>query len=64
MIVWMTKAVWPVRAKLWRLWAKSLGEKGSDDPHEADLIAIIRSIVVLVNFITCFFIISGVIHHW
>ena len=38
--------------------------KGSDDPREADLIAIIRSIVVLVNFITCFFIISEVIHHW
>ena len=62
--VWTTKAVWPVRARLWRLWALSLGEKASDDSHEADLVAIIRSIVVLVNFITCFVIISGVIHHW
>ena len=62
--VWTMKAVWPVRARLWRLWALSLGEKASDDSHEADLVAIIRSIVVLVNFITCFVIISGVIHHW
>ena len=53
-----------MRARLWKLWAMSLGEKASDDSHEADLVAIIRSIVVLVNFITCFFIISGVIHHW
>ena len=58
------KAVWLVRARLWRLWAMSLGEKASDDSREADLVAIIRSIVVLVNFITCFVIISGVIHHW
>ena len=62
--VWTTKAVWLVRARLWRLWAMSLGEKASDDSREADLVAIIRSIVVLVNFITCFVIISGVIHHW
>ena len=35
LIVWMTKAVWPVRAKLWRL-MKSLGEKASDDSREAE----------------------------
>ena len=32
--------------------------------QEADLVAVMRSIIVLVNFITCFFIISGVVHHW
>ena len=53
-----------MRARLWRLWAMSLGEKASDDSREADLVAIIRTIVVLVNFITCFFIMSGVVHHW
>ena len=42
----------------------SLGEKASEDSREADLIAGMRSIIVLVNFITCFFIISGVVHHW
>ena len=44
--------------------AMSLGEKASEDSQEADLVAIIRTIVVLVNFITCFFIMSGVVHHW
>ena len=50
--------------KLWRLWAKSLGDKASDDSNDADAVAIMRTIVVLVNFFTCFFIISGVLRHW
>ena len=50
--------------KLWRLWAKSLGEKAGTTDKEANTIAAIRSVIVLVNFITCFFIISGVINNW
>jgi hypothetical protein len=49
---------------IWRLWAKALGEKASPDNREADKIAIIRTIIVLVNFITCFFIMANAIHHW
>ena len=48
----------------WKLWAMSLGEKATEDTAEADRVAIIRTIVVLVNFFTCFFIISGVLRHW
>ena len=51
-------------SKLWKLWCMSLGEKASDDSREADAVAIMRTIVVLVNFFTCFFIISGVLRHW
>jgi len=49
---------------LWKLWAMSLGEKASEDSKDADRVAIIRSIVVLVNFATCFFIVAGVLRHW
>ena len=42
----------------------SLGEKASDDSREADMFAILRTIVVGVNFITCFFIIAGVLRHF
>lgn len=49
---------------LWRLWAKSLGEKTGSTNKEADIIALMRSVIILVNFITCFFIIAGVIHNW
>lgn len=48
----------------WRLWAKSLGEKEGATDAEADKVAIIRTVVVGVNFITCFFIIAGNVHHW
>ena len=50
--------------KLWRFWAKALGEKASTDDNEADKIAIVRSIIVLIYIITNFVIIAGVIRHW
>ena len=33
----------------WKLWAKSLGEKASDDSREADIVAGFRTVIVLVN---------------
>lgn len=50
--------------RLWRLWALALGEKASDCDRESDKVAIIRTVVVGVNFITCLFIIAGIIRHW
>tara|TARA_S200002703_G_C3601724_1_gene184757 strand:+ start:307 stop:465 length:159 start_codon:yes stop_codon:yes gene_type:complete len=50
--------------KLWSLWCKSLGEKASDNSKEADIVALFRTIIVLVNFVTCFFIMSGIFRHW
>ena len=48
----------------WRLWAKALGEKGSNDNTEADRIAILRTVIILSYIITNLFIIAGVIRHW
>ena len=50
--------------KYWRLWAKAIGEKEGSSDKEADMIALIRTVIVLVNFITCFFSIAGNIHNW
>ena len=50
--------------KLWRIWAKALGEKAPSDSIEADRIALIRTLIVGVNFITCFFIMANTIRHW
>ncbi len=50
--------------KLWRIWAKALGEKSGSSDAEADRIACIRTIIVLIYIITNFFIIAGVIRHW
>jgi hypothetical protein len=50
--------------KLWRVWAKALGEKSGADDHEADLIACIRTLIVLTYIVTNLFIVAGVIKHW
>ena len=49
---------------IWTLWAKSLGDKSSELDREADTIAAMRTIIVLVNFITCIFIVANIIKHW
>lgn len=50
--------------KYWRLWAKALGEKATASDKESDVVAIIRTIILLVYMITNAFIVSGVIRHW
>lgn len=51
-------------SKLWRLWAKAIGEKASENDREADIVAIIRTLILLSYLITNAFIIAGVIRHW
>jgi hypothetical protein len=50
--------------KLWRVWAKAMGSKISEDDRESDIAAIIRTIFWVVNLITCFFIIANTLRHW
>jgi hypothetical protein len=50
--------------KIWRIWAKALGEKSGATDREADLIACFRTAIVLSYIITNCFIIAGVIRHW
>lgn len=48
----------------WRLWAKALGAKEGRDSREADIVAMIRTVLVLVAFLTNVVIVSGVHRHW
>jgi hypothetical protein len=50
--------------KIWRLWAKALGNKAGDTNSESDLIAYIRTVIVLCYILTNLFIIAGVLRHW
>jgi len=50
--------------KVWRIWAKALGEKAGATDQEADTVALVRSCIVLVYIITNLFIIAGVIRNW
>lgn len=49
---------------LWRLLAKSLGEKSGTDNNEADKIAFIRLLILSQAVVTNLFIIAGIIRHW
>ncbi len=51
---------------VWRLIAKSLGEKSGKDDHEADQVAFIRLIMFLSIFITNGFIVYNAVrtHHF
>jgi hypothetical protein len=50
--------------KIWRIWAKALGEKSGANDSESDRIAVIRTLIVMCYIITNAFIVAGVIHHW
>jgi len=52
------------RKNFWRLWAKALGEKATNNDDESDVVAIIRTGIVMVYVITNLFIVAGVIRHW
>lgn len=50
--------------KIWRLWAKAIGDKSGKNNIESDLIALIRTIIILIYLVTNAFIVAGVIRHW
>jgi len=49
--------------KMWRLWAKALGEKVGQD-KEADTVAIIRTLIVLQAVICNGLIVWNIIRKW
>jgi hypothetical protein len=52
------------KSNLWRLIAKSLGEKSGKDDRESDKIAFIRLLIMLQLIITNGFIIANAVRHW
>ena len=46
-------------ANCWEIWCKSIGEKAFLDNRKADKVAILRTIWVLFQAITCCFIIAS-----
>ena len=50
-------------AKLWRIWAKALGEKVGHK-QEADKVAFVRTLIILQAIVTNLFIIANAVRHW
>jgi len=49
---------------IWNIWAKALGEKSGRTDRQADMVAAIRTLILLVYLVTNGFIIAGVWRHW
>ncbi len=50
--------------KLWRLWAKALGEKVGESNEEADRIAFFRSLIIFQALVTNLLISINIILMW
>ncbi len=60
---------------LWLIWCRTvdhrIGKTNSDEPNipilslkQAQISLILRSFIIAINLITCFFIIANIIHKW
>jgi hypothetical protein len=52
------------RQSAWRMFACALGPKTGKNEKEADIIALVRTIILISYMTTNFFIIAGVIRQW
>ena len=59
----MKKQKQTVINKIWRIWAKALGEKVGDN-READTIALIRTVIVLQAIICNILIMWNILRKW
>ena len=50
--------------KLWRLWAKALGEKIGQSTKEADKVAFFRTLIILQAVICNLMIILNILYNW
>ena len=52
------------RKSIWRIWAKALGAKEGRDDLEADIIAGIRTIILICYMVTNVAIVANAVRHW
>lgn len=61
--------------KFWLIWARTLdhrvGRTDNDEPdipilslRDAQISLLLRSLIIIVNLITCFFIVANIIKNW
>jgi hypothetical protein len=44
---------------MWEYWCKAIGTKAYDNKRKADKVALIRTVWIVLNIVTCLFIIAG-----
>jgi len=54
-----------MKSKIWTIWKYTIGSFSDEKTADYDdYVAIVRTFIVLVNFVTCFFIMANTIHNW
>jgi len=48
----------------WKIWCKAIGSKEGNTDREADTVAIVRTLFILLTITTEGVIIASNIHHW
>ncbi len=61
MIVWLN---YKDKTMVWRLWARALGSKTGSSDREADVVALIRTLLVLQAVICNVFIVWNIVCKW
>ncbi len=51
-------------SRAWRLWSKALGAKEGKSDREADIIAGIRTLILLAYMVTNVAIVANAVRHW
>jgi len=49
---------------MWRIFAKALGAKEGKHEKEADMVALVRTVILFSYMLTNFCIVAGVVRHW
>jgi hypothetical protein len=52
------------RQSAWRIFAYALGPKTGKNEKEADIIALVRTVILISYMTTNFFIVAGVVRQW
>ena len=52
------------RKSVWRIWAKALGAKEGKNDREADIIAGIRTVILVSYMVTNIAIVANAVRHW
>ena len=51
--------------KLWTIWKYTIGSFSDERTHDHDnQVAVIRTVIVGVNVLTCLIIVANIIHNW
>ncbi len=54
-----------MRDKIWTVWKYTIGSFSDEKTAEFDnIVALIRTFIVFVSVITCFFIMANIVHNW